>query len=293
MAGKKRSARMAPPRVRGAKRARVARTAQTLFRALVQSRRRKFVRRVPKAAMMPEQKLTALAAQNEIGIIKTQDLANQFAAYRGFVIGAKPASWTGNGWTNLSGVTIPQGTQPYQRNGQYVYLRHSNVFFNIDTNCTAVTAPPMEMRVIVFKARRESSPAGVSYDPHTSLFLTDVGTPTGAGVLGINGYDLTRRMLNRRDWIIKTDRRFILSRPLVNDADGGGVVGYTGKYPVSKNMQFKLPYNKKTRYSAADLPEDCAYHWGIVVYARSIAKDTSCADQAEINIRGNTVYLDP
>ena len=275
---------------RSAKRGRVAQTARTLFRALVKKRRAKFVKRIPKAAMMPEQKLTALVQLNERSIVPIQVGAQ--AAGRGFVIGAKPASWSGT-WDNLSGVTIPQGTQPYQRNGQYVYLRHSNVFFNVESNCTAVSSPPMEMRVIVFKARRETSPAGVSYNPNESLFLDDVGTPTGAGISGFNGYDLTRRMVNRRDWIIHTDRRFILARPLVNDSDGGGVVGYTGKYPVSKNMQFKLPYNKKTRYNSSNLPEDCSYHWGIVVYARSIAKDTACADQAEINIRGNTVYLDP
>jgi hypothetical protein len=187
---------------------------------------------------------------------------------------------------------IPQGSSAVQRNGQYVYLKHSNVFYNLDTQANVTTTPPMECRVIVFRARRAVNPAGVSFDPSTSLLLDDIGTPTGHSVSGVNGYDLTRRMLNRRDWIIKRDSRFMLSCPY-NTSPAGEVNGYSGKYPVMKNFQFKLPYNHKTRYNDQNLPEDCAYHWGMVVYVRSIGKDTPTAGQIEVNIRGNTVFLDP
>ena len=154
---------------------------------------------------MPEQKLLALTQRNERPTIAIQTGAQ--SSYKGFVIGsAKPNAWGGD-WETLAGIVIPQGSSAVQRNGQYVYLKHSNVFYNLDTQANVTTTPPMECRVIVFRARRAVNPAGVSFDPSTSLLLDDIGTPTGHSVSGVNGYDLTRRMLNRRDWIIKRDSR--------------------------------------------------------------------------------------
>jgi len=266
------------------------RVIQRAAKRLISKRRTKYVRRVPKAAFMPEQKLLALTKRNERPTIAIQ--LNAQASYKGFVIGnAKPSSWGGD-WETLAGIVIPQGSGATQRNGQYVYLKHSNVFYNIDTQANATTTPPMECRVIVFRARRAVNPAGLSYDPSTSLLLDDVGTPTGHSVSGVNGYDLTRRLLNRRDWIIKRDSRFMVSAPY-NTSPNGEVNGYTGKYPCMKNFQFKLPYNHKTRYNDQNLPEDCAYHWGMVLYVRSIGKDTPTTGALEVNIRGNTVFLDP
>ena len=112
----------------------------------------------------------------------------------------------------------------------------SNVFYNIDTQANSTTTPPMECRVIVFRAKRANNPAGVSFDPSTSLFLNDIGTPIGHSVSGVNGYDLTRRLLNRRDWIIKRDHRFTLSAPY-NTSPQGEVNGYSGKYPCMKNYR--------------------------------------------------------
>ena len=246
--------------------------------------------KLPPSAYQAEQKLLEITPRNERGTIVIQTGAK--AAYRGFVVGTKPTQWTGQ-YDALNGIQILKGDGSDERNGQYVFLKHSNISFNLDTNASQLTTPPMECRVIVFRARRAANPAGIAFNPSQTLFLDETGNATGHEISGVDGFDLTRRMLNRRDWIIKFDRRFMLSKPLVNDSDGGTVVGYTGKYPVMKNFRFKLPYNKKTRYGTSNLPEDCAYHWGILVYTRSIAKDTDTAGECEVNIRGNTVYLDP
>lgn len=246
--------------------------------------------RLPPSAYQAEKKLLEVTPRNERGTLAIQTGAR--AAYRGFVIGAKPAQWTGT-YDDMGGILISKGDDSDQRNGQYVFLKHSNITFNIDTNASALTTPPMEVRVIVFRARRSANPAGVAYNPSQTLFLDETGNACGHETSGVDGFDLTRRMLNRRDWIVKRDHKFILSKPLTVDGDGGGAIGYTGKYPVCKNFRFKLPYNKKTRYGTANLPEDCAYHWGIIVYTRSIAKDTATAGECEVNLRGNTVYLDP
>ena len=245
---------------------------------------------LPKSAFMAEKKLLALTKQNEkpTAVIQTGALASHV----GFVIGSKPTQWNGQ-FHDLHGIAIPKGDDQDQRNGQYVFLSHSNIFFNVDTEADSTTKPPMECRVIVFKARRAANPAGVAYDPSVSLFLDDLGNQIGHATTGVDGFDLTRRVLNRRDWYILRDQRFMLSKPLTNDSDGGNVMGYTGKYPSCKNFRFKLPYMKKARYDTSNLPTDCAYHWGILVYVRSISKDSQTASQVEVNLRGNTVFLDP
>jgi hypothetical protein len=239
---------------------------------------------------MAEKKLVAMTKQNEKATSAIQTGA--IASTVGFVVGTKPDQWTGN-FHNLHGMTIPKGDDQDQRNGQYVFLSHSNVFFNLEAVNFSTQTPPMECRVIVFRAKRSSNPSGIAYDPATTLFLDDLGNQVGHATAGFDGTDLTRRVLNRRDWIIRRDHRFILSKPMVSDSDGGAV-NYSGKYPVVKNMRFKLPYYKKTRYSSStNLPQDTAYHWGIVVYVRSISKDATTVGQLECNIRGNTVFLDP
>lgn len=246
---------------------------------------------LPKSAFQAEKKLVAMTKQNSKTTTAIQTGAS--ASMVGFVLGSKPEQWTGN-IHNLHGLTIPKGDDQDQRNGQYVFLSHSNIFFNLEsaTSSTTGNCPPCEFRVIVFRARRASNPAGIAYDPATTLFLDDLGNQYGHATTGIDGTDLTRRLLNRRDWIIKTDRRFVLSRPMITDSDGGQV-SYSGKYPVMKNYRFKLPFYKKTRYDASNLPQDTAYHWGVFVYCRALAKESGTAGDWECNIRGNTVFLDP
>ena len=268
---------------------RAATTIQRAARKLIRRRRRTKFTRAPKRAMQAEKKITALTQRNERPTVATQ--LNAQASCKGFVIGSKPSAW-GNFFDDMNGIVITKGDNSNQRDGQYVYLSHSNMFFNIDTAANSTTAPPMEIRVIVFKARRASNPEGVSYDPCTSLLLDDVGTPTGHSVTGVNGFDLTTRLTNKRDWYILRDQRFTLSMPY-NTSPNGEVGGYSGKYPCAKNFRFRLPYNKKTRYNSQNLPEDCAYHWAVMVYCRSLGKDTPTAGMIEMNIRGQTVYLDP
>ena len=98
------------------------RVIQRAARRLVSKRKTKFVRRVPKAALMPEQKLIALTARNERPTINIQ--TGSQASYKGFVIGsAKPTSWGGD-WETLAGIVIGQGADASQRNGQQCVLQH-------------------------------------------------------------------------------------------------------------------------------------------------------------------------
>jgi hypothetical protein len=234
-----------------------------------------------------ETKLIPTSAGNELPAVQIQTGAKACMAC--FVIGTTPASWTSS-WNQLLGISIAQGNTSTTRDGNYVYLQHTRMMFNIDTQNNNEYRPPMQFRMIVGKSRRGINPAGITQNPATDLFLDTAGNPFGHATAGVNGSDLILQPLNKRDWFIKTDRKFTLSCPL---EDSGG--GYSGRYPTSKDFVVKLPYYKKTKYgstgSLKDLPLDVDYSYFICFYARSQQKDTN-ADDWEVNLRGTTSYKD-
>lgn len=223
--------------------------------------------------------------QNEVPPIPIQ--LGALAQYRLFCFGSIPSTWDPSA-IDIAGISITQGTSEGQRAGNYVYLKSSTISLNIDTNITtdADVSPPIQFRIVVFKQRRGNMPAGISYNPATSLFLTELGNTFGYTTSGVNGSDLMMQPLNRRDYIIHTDKKCILSSPY------GAKTGYTGNYPTIKDMRIKLPFYKKTHYdNASALPDDIDFHYGIAIFARSQQKDVA-ASQFEVNLRGSTSFTD-
>lgn len=204
----------------------------------------------------------------------------------GFVVGGIPAGWTG--FNDLQGMAITQGVQAGQRIGDYVYMKKSHMTLEIDMKkMTDDATMPCEFRCIVFKARRAAYPAGTTKDPATSLFLDETGNDFGHASSGFNGTDLLRQPLNKRLYTIKHDYKFMLSNPL-DTVNQGSTSSY---YPVFKRFQFNLPYWKKCHFESTSSPEDLDFHWSVMIYARSLDKDTK-ADNYEVNIRGNTQWND-
>ncbi len=158
----------------------------------------------------------------------------------------------------------------------------------LDTNLAVAAneSPPLEIRVVIFKQRRGNMPAGTSFNPATSLFLNELGAKFGYQTSGVNGTDLMVQPLNKRDYLIHTDKHCMLSSP------AGSKGGYTGHYPTMKRFRFELPFYKKTHYNNdTSLPDDIDFHYGIAVFARSQGKDLA-ANQFEINMRGTTSFSD-
>lgn len=201
-------------------------------------------------------------------------------------IGIHPAAWSGN-WTDLGGIAIAQGDGAGQRDGKYVYLQKTHLHVNIDMQFNQEVCPPIEFRVIVGKQKRAESPSGFTRDPATLLYLNNTGDAVGHVASGFNGSDLMLQPLNKKFFFIKSDRRFMLSSPLPSSAGG-----YSGKYRTMKNMVFDLGYYKKTLYSTGtNLPMDIDYSWFVLIYARSLDKDTA-ATGFEVNARGTTSFKD-
>lgn len=240
-----------------------------------------------------ETKLLALNRQNNL--LPGPIHAGSKCFYKAFVIGTKPASWTGT-YTNLGGVEIPKvsATTPANqtvRDGNYVYMKKTHISLNIDMmNTGGTNQPPTQFRVVVAKSKRGNTPAGYTIDPTTSLFLNEGGTHFGHSSASADGTDIMLQPLNKRDFFIKSDRKMIMSMPM-----DSAVAGYTGKYACTADRFYNLGYYKKTRYedsgTFADLPSDLDTNYFIIVYARSIEKAQSANDW-EVNLRGTTTFSD-
>jgi len=93
--------------------------------------------------------------------------------------------------------------------------------------------------------------------------------------------------LNKRHWTIHRDVKFRMSNPLLTSATST----YSGFYPVMKRFSLDLPYYQKCHFDDSNQPTNIDFHYLVIFYARSLDRE-SRADNYEVNIRGNTQYVD-
>lgn len=232
---------------------------------------------------MSETKLSGMKKYDELApaAIQVGALATQI----NLVLGGIPSGWTG--FSDLEGMGITQGVEAGQRIGDYVYMKKGHLTLEIDMKATVDTGqPPIEFRCILYKARRGVYPSGTTKNPSTTLFLDEEGNKIGSATGGINGTDLMRQPLNRRDYTVLRDHKFMLSS-LYPQA------GSSSRYGSMKRYMFNMPFYKKAHFAnpTEPIPEDLDYHYAISIFARSLDKDTK-ADQWEINTRGTVSWTD-
>lgn len=204
-----------------------------------------------------------------------------------FVVGGGPTGWTD--LTDLGGMSFTQGSATSNRIGDYIYLKKSHLNIEIDTKISSDSNNhPTEFRMIVAKARRNASPAGTNRTPQSTLFLDEIANDFGDGTGGKNGTDLMVQPLNKRHWMILKDYKFKMSNPLDPTATTNS---YTGMYPTMKRFSVNLPHYIKAHFDDSNQPTNYDFHYLVIIYARSQDKDTK-ADNWEVNIRGNTQYVD-
>ena len=232
---------------------------------------------------LSETKLIATTPYNENAPKTIQTGA--IAYYSPYIMTNLPPGWDSN-FNVLNGIQTTQGLGGSNRVGDYVYFKKTHLAFQIDINETSTYQPPVEFRMIVAKPKGAVLPAGFTYTPSTTLFLSNTGTPIGHTTAGINGMDLMLQPLNKRDFVIHTDKKFTLSSP---STGGAGMQYY---YPSRKNCLVNLPYYGKTRINTANgLPEDLDTHYFIIFYASAIGKDRP-ASNWEVSVRGTTSFMD-
>ena len=233
-----------------------------------------------------ESKLLALAAQNERNPIPIQTGAQ--ATFIAFNLGAT-AAFTGS--VPLNGIQIAQGTGFNERNGNYVYFKKTHLVSRIEMNA-AENAPPVQFRMIVAKLRRQNSPEGITASWQSSGFLDSSGLPFGHVTSGKTGLDLMMQPLNKRQWVIYCDKKFILQPYNDFPPQAGQTNIIYNHYPSQKELQFNLPYYKKTYINASNEPEDLAYRYIVIVYGHTLGRSGIVATSYEQNIRGTTSFAD-
>lgn len=228
-----------------------------------------------------ELKISPITPQDEV-IPQPIQLGAQ-SYYINYVLGNNaPGTWTN--YTPLGGMTWATGDGGQNRNGRYMYLNKTTLNMNIQMNQSGRNKAPTIFRVIVFKMRRAMSPAGLTYNPSSTLFLENDGFNSGQDLPGFNGADIDLLALNKRDYIIYRDMRFTLQAPMASTT--GETASFQGKYPNYKRIMCSLPHRVKAVFSQqTDEPQDYDFHWGISILATSVGRD-SVADGWEVNMRG-------
>lgn len=242
-------------------------------------------KRMVKMNPMAERKLSALTSLDEAQPVPIAAAAQAYK-YTMVLGNSSPSTWSG--FNAVGGFNFPQGTGNNERDGRYMWLDKTTMNMSIHMNPDERLSAPVQFRVIVFRARRVTTPTGVSYDPNLRLFLKPNGDGFGAGTSGIRFSDLYLQPTNKRDWIIVKDMKFTLS-PFLGDGTTA-TAAWQGKYPNQRTMRVNLNHAIKSSFGTNE-PDDFDYHYGVAIYAGRVGRD-QIATGWEVNLRGTTSALD-
>lgn len=239
-------------------------------------------------SMFAEKKYKALTPQDEVA--PAPIAVGSPTYWLGYVLGKTvPVTWVSpTAWNTLNACEFIHGIGNNTREGRYMYLNNTTVNCSVHMNAQERNTPPVQFRMVVFKARRATTPTGVSYNPGESLFLNSEGTPVGFNA-GMLGNDIMLQPLNKRAWIILQDKRFTLQAPMASPSNETS--SFQGKYASYKRMRINLNHQIKAAFNAVDLPENYDYNFGIVIFSNGIGNDT-LSNQWEFNLRGTTTAFD-
>lgn len=228
---------------------------------------------------------------------------NNPAFWSGYVLGgAVPAVWTG-AWNPLSGIATTQGDSSFRRDGNYVYLNKTHLTFQLNMSGEQEASTLHEFRMIVFKTRRATNPVGLAPDPSESLFLDELGNPfghattTGLGTPAEYPVDLMCQPLNKRQFVIYQDKKFVLTPQQSIPISTETATGFNSKYGSYKRISLNLNHKIKCRYPEPAIPatpvepSNYDFRYGIVFYARPINR-SSRANDWDVNVRGTTTFMD-
>lgn len=193
-------------------------------------------------------------------------------------------------YTALQGFSWSRGIDGNERIGNYLYLKKTHVTLQINMNQVGVTnGAARRFRVIIFKAKREASPTGVTRNPNTSLMLDNEGEPFGITSAGSKEMlDYSHQLLNKRNFVIMKDTSFMLQNPVINpSASVDPLIASSGQYPSQKTMKLNLPHWKRTKFdNDTNLPTNLNYNYGIYIQAVNVGSNTAIPDDWNLSLRG-------
>jgi hypothetical protein len=216
-----------------------------------------------------------------------------------YITGATALPVQYDGYTAVQGFQAPQGDGKNNRDGQFIFLKHSTVALTVQMDSlipAGVNPSAVRFRVIVFKNKRAMDPAGATMSPNTSLFLQNNGNNMGdatTGVGAMNNMDMMLQPLNTNNFTILKDTQFTLQHSVDNLTQTAQTtptpIAQT-KYPSCKVMRLRFNHNTKARIplNATDEPVDYNYRFAVAVYAfwpngnATVATDTPLTWSASI-----------
>ena len=225
-----------------------------------------------------------LIKQNETLPVPIQ--TGGIASFIAYTLGTASAF---SGDTPVGGIAVAQGTGQSERIGAYISYKKTTASLRIEMNA-GVNAPPVQMRMIMFKARRSNNPAGTSPSWASSGFLDNDGSSTGHGVSGINGLDLMQLVTNKRSWVIYKDTKFIL-QPYNSLATGDIIYNH---YPAAKDVLLSMPHFAKAHFpnSGSLTADDLDTRYTVIIYGHTLGRSGVAADSYEASLRGTTSFTD-
>ena len=176
----------------------------------------------------------------------------------------------------------PTSTPVGPRKGNYLYLKKSHMKMEVQLLPNIVGPDPesvqalnqnLEFRLIIVKANRKYNKIGQTPNPSTSLFLQPDNSSFGYGTNNQSTQKYMKQPINKRQWLVYKDTKFILSPPASEyDADVGATVQPINathfKYPIKKHFTFDFNVFKKTHFeNVTDTPDNVDTQWLMILMA--------------------------
>ncbi len=229
--------------------------------------------------------------------------------YWGACLSNRPTSWDTN-IRQINGISVEQGTEHNQRIGDYIWLKKTHCTFQLDMVPTQnANHGLIQFRLLVVKAREAVTPAGLVYAPQASLFIQNSGQSNGYlsvasgtppnNVTPMNEFQVQNMPINKRNWVVFRDQRFVLSSPqtVANEPAGVNDLYFSSKYPTRKNFVLNLNHFKKTKYQEIagvnqNYPLNYDPKYLVMIFAQPIGSNTRPAGNWQVNMTGVTSYTD-
>lgn len=223
----------------------------------------------------------------------------------GFVTGQKPVDWSSgllsgaSQYLNLDSFTFAQGTGANQRIGDYMYAKRTTLQLNImmlnNTDINRIGGA-YRFRMVMFRPKTRVRTPNNPADPTTDLFISSTGEEFGHGSsTSVEFNDLWQAILNKKDYTILKDNKFMLNCPASQMSNDPGQVKRMVPLggAVSKDYLLRIPYNKKIKFdNATNKPEDLNQATGLLIFAQAVGDHKQNSEQFEVNLQGLTSFLD-
>jgi len=173
-------------------------------------------------------------------------------------------------WQEMDVYKYPQGDTKTTRDGDFLFIKGTSCTINIQMlgGANSGTAgagvnqglnTPVLFRFMVLKGNRKNNPLGITPSCLKELFLDNENARFGTDDSARSPFEYMNAPLNKRQWNVIKDTKFILEPPAVDFNDqstASSIQTATGKHPSHKNFKMFLPCNKKVHFDANDEPDN-------------------------------------